>query len=167
MTSEDEAMATAQHGGTRTPARLRRLPSRLLSQTSAQSDRLVNEGLARVDARKWHYAVLASLREYGPGSQAMLSRRTGIYRSDMVGVLNELAERGLVERTPDPDDRRRNVITITADGRRRLRRLDEVLDGLHEELLAPLDPAERDQLVHLLTRLLDHHARRAPRSPGP
>ncbi len=149
-------------GGTQTPQRLRRRASRLLSLLTVQSDRLMTEGLARADARRWHYAVLASLQEYGPGSQATLSRRTGIYRSDMVGVLNELAERGLVERTPDPDDRRRNVITITARGRRQLRHLDKVLDDLHEELLAPLLPAERDQFVDLLTRLLDHHWRRVP-----
>jgi DNA-binding MarR family transcriptional regulator len=98
------------------------------------------------------------LQEYGPGSQAELSRRSGIYRSDMVGVLNELAERDLVERAPDPADRRRNVITISPRGRRHLRRLDKVLDDLHDQLLAPLSPAERDQFVQLLTRLLDHHA---------
>ncbi|MFE1770780.1 MarR family winged helix-turn-helix transcriptional regulator [Streptomyces sp. NPDC059008] len=141
----------------RTPDRLRRRASRLLSQLTVRSDRLITEGLARIDARKWHYAVLASLQDLGPGSQAALSTRTGIYRSDMVGVLNELAERDLVERAPDPDDRRRNIITISALGRRRLRRLDKVLDDLHDELLAPLSPAERDQFVQLLTRLLDHH----------
>ncbi|MEU9747980.1 MarR family winged helix-turn-helix transcriptional regulator [Streptomyces niveus] len=137
--------------------RLRQRASRLLSQVATRSDRLINEGLARADARKWHYAVLASLQDFGPASQAALSKRTGIYRSDMVGVLNELAQRQLVERAPDPDDQRRNVITISPAGRRRLRRLDKVLDALHDELLAPLDAAERDQLVRLLTRLLDHH----------
>jgi DNA-binding MarR family transcriptional regulator len=146
-------------GALRTPDRLRRRASRLLSQLTMRSDRLITEGLGRADARKWHYAVLASLEEYGPGSQAELSRRSGIYRSDMVAVLNELAERGLVERAPDPADRRRNVITISAGGRSRLRLLDQVEDDLHEELLAPLSPSERDQLVRLLTRLLDHHTR--------
>lgn len=137
--------------------RLRQRASRLLSQVATRSDRLINEGLAQADARKWHYAVLASLQDLGPASQAALSKRTGIYRSDMVGVLNELAQRQLVERAPDPDDQRRNVITISPAGRRQLRRLDKVLDALHDELLAPLDAAERDQLVRLLTRLLDHH----------
>ncbi|MGW6404637.1 MarR family winged helix-turn-helix transcriptional regulator [Streptomyces sp. NPDC055134] len=145
-------------GARKTPDRLRRRASRLLSQLTARSDRLITEGLAQADARKWHYAVLASLQDFGPGSQATLSRRTGIYRSDMVGVLNELAERDLVERVPDPDDQRRNIITISAKGRRQLRRLDKVLDTLHDELLAPLNPTERDQLVELLNRLLDHHA---------
>ncbi|PCG83784.1 MarR family transcriptional regulator [Streptomyces sp. WZ.A104] len=139
--------------------RLSRRASRLLSQLTVRSDRLISEGLARSDARKWHYAVLASLQDHGPASQAALSGRTGIYRSDMVAVLNELAERHLVERAPDPDDRRRNVITISTRGRRHLCRLDEVLDDLHDELLAPLGPAERDQFVRLLTRLLDHHTR--------
>ncbi|WP_406074601.1 MarR family winged helix-turn-helix transcriptional regulator [Micromonospora sp. NBC_01638] len=167
MTSRAEAADMPDDGGIKTPDRLRRRASRLLSQLSAQSDRLMTEGLAKTDARRWHYAVLASLQEYGPGSQATLSRRTGIYRSDMVGVLNELAERGLVERAPDPGDRRRNVITITAQGRRHLRRLDKVLDDLHEELLAPLLPAERDQFVQLLTRLLDHHTQQEPQPPVP
>lgn len=154
-----EATDMPDDGALKTPDRLRRRASRLLSQLSTRSDRLVNEGLAEADARKWHYAVLASLEDHGPGSQATLSRRTGIYRSDMVGVLNELAERHLVERAPDPDDQRRNIITISAQGRRQLGRLDKVLDDLHDELLAPLSPAERDQFVQLLTRLLDYHAR--------
>ncbi|WP_369205401.1 MarR family winged helix-turn-helix transcriptional regulator [Streptomyces sp. PU-14G] len=157
--SRAEAGEMPDDGPRRTPDRLRRRASRLLSQLTMRSDRLINEGLARADARKWHYAVLASLHEHGPGSQAELSTRSGIYRSDMVGVLNELAERDLVQRVPDPEDRRRNIITISARGRRRLLRLDKVLDDLHEELLAPLSQAERDQFVRLTTRLLDHHTR--------
>jgi DNA-binding MarR family transcriptional regulator len=154
-----EAADAPDDGALKTPDRLRRRASRLLSQLTMRSDRLIAEGLARADARNWHYAVLASLQEYGPASQAELSRRSGIYRSDMVGVLNELATRDLVERAPDPGDRRRNVITISAQGRRHLRLLDKVQDDLHDELLAPLSPAERDQFVQLLTLLLDHHSR--------
>lgn len=152
-----EAADVPDAGVLKTPDRLRRRASRLLSQLTMRSDRLITEGLARANATKWHYAVLASLQDFGPGSQAELSRRTGIYRSDMVGVLTELAERDLVERAPDPGDRRRNIITISTQGRRHLRLLDQVLDDLHDELLAPLCPAERDQFVQLLTRLLDHH----------
>jgi MarR family transcriptional regulator, lower aerobic nicotinate degradation pathway regulator len=142
-----------------TPARLRRLPTRLLSHVAMYSDRLVNEGLARADARKWHYAVLATLQESGPASQVELSRRTGIYRSDVVAVINELADRNLVERAPDPADRRRNVITMTRQGHDHLRRLDRLVATLQDEVLAPLTQPERDQLTELLTRLLDYHAR--------
>lgn len=146
---------------TETPARLRGLPSRLLSMAAAHADRLITAGLAEQDARKWHYAVLVALNESGPASQATLSRRTGIYRSDLVAVINELAERDLVERAPDPDDRRRNVITLTGRGRAHLERLDEVLETLQDDLLAPLAPQERATLAALLTRLVDHHAQRS------
>ncbi|MGW0801958.1 MarR family winged helix-turn-helix transcriptional regulator [Nonomuraea sp. NPDC002799] len=143
-----------------TPAPLRLLPSRMLSLVAMQADRLVSEGLAGADARKWHYAALVALREAGPVSQAGLSRLTGIYRSDLVSVINELAERGFVERAADPDDRRRNVITITTPGRRHLRRLHELIDSLQDDLLAPLTGPEREQLTGLLARLLAHHSPR-------
>ncbi|MFJ7159052.1 MarR family winged helix-turn-helix transcriptional regulator [Streptomyces sp. NPDC101118] len=144
-------------GTSETPARLRALPSRLLSLTTGHADRLVGEALAGEDARKWHYAVLAALSEGGPASQAELSRRTRVYRSDLVSVINELSARGLVERAPDPADRRRNVISVTAAGTERLRRLDTLLAAAQDELLAPLAPAERTELVRLLTVLADHH----------
>jgi len=140
-----------------TPSRLRRIPSRLLAMAAAHADRLVTAGLADVDAHKWHYAVLAALHDDGPASQAELSRRTGIYRSDMVAVLNELEERGLLRRAPDPTDRRRNVISITRHGNKKLARLDTLVTSLQESLLAPLSNADRKQLVDLLSQLIAYH----------
>jgi len=77
-----------------------------------------------------------------------------------VAALNELAGRGLVERSPDPVDRRRNIITITPAGTEQLRLLDGVMAGVQDELLAPLSPAEREQLTRLLARILEHHTKR-------
>ena len=140
-----------------TPFRLRRIPSRLLAMAAAHADRLVTAGLAGADAHKWHYAVLAALHDAGPASQAELSRRTGIYRSDMVAVLNELEERGLLRRTPDPTDRRRNVISMTPQGDRQLTRLDTLVTSLQDDLLAPLSTADREHLVDLLSQLIAQH----------
>ncbi|MFE9690749.1 MarR family winged helix-turn-helix transcriptional regulator [Micromonospora sp. NPDC005806] len=137
--------------------RLRDLRTRLLSLAAMHSDRRVNAELARADARKWHYAVLATLDEFGPASQAQLSQRTGIYRSDLVAVITELTGRGQVERAPDPADRRRNVITLTRAGRGQLRKLDELLAGVEDEVFAPLTPPERQQLTRLLGALVRHH----------
>ena len=139
--------------------RLRALPSWLINQAALSATRLVSEGLAGVKSRRHHYALLAALDEGGPVSQATLSRRTTIDRSDMVATINELADQGLVKRSPDPDDRRRNVITITTAGRRQLRKLDRLLGSVQDELLAPLSAGERRQLIRLLTRIVDHHAR--------
>lgn len=149
-------------------ARFTELPSWLLTQSAMHASRLVADGLAAVGARGYHYRVLGALEEFGPASQATLGRRSGIHLSDLVAAINELAERKLVDRTPDPADRRRNIITITTAGRRQLRRLDGQVARIQDELLAPLAPEERDQLVRLLGRVLGHHARTAggPVSPG-
>ncbi|MGI8333627.1 MarR family winged helix-turn-helix transcriptional regulator [Actinomadura scrupuli] len=148
--------------GEETPTRLRAMPSRTLSMAAAHAQRLVSEGLTGAEARKYHYALLAALEEFGPGSQAALSGRTGIYRSDLVATINELTDRRFVERAADPADRRRNVITITPQGRRHLHQLDVLLAAVQDDLLAPLSAAERDDLMRLLGRLNDHHARRDP-----
>ncbi|MDX6257228.1 MAG: MarR family transcriptional regulator, lower aerobic nicotinate degradation pathway regulator [Frankiales bacterium] len=155
--SADPAGTSDSSPGEVTPARLRSLPSRLLTHTATHAERLVNQRLADVDARKWHYAVLAALQESGPASQAVLSRRAGLFHSDLVGVINELADRGYLDRAPDTADRRRNVITITTQGRRHLRRLDKVVAAVQDDLLAPLTEPERDQFSRMLTRLLDYH----------
>jgi DNA-binding MarR family transcriptional regulator len=135
--------------------RLQGLASRLLSHAATRADRIVSEGLATQGARKWHYAVLAALEEHGPASQATLSDRAGLYRSDLVAVLNELEEAGHVERTADPDDRRRNVITITRKGRSQLGRLDGLIGEAQNQLLTQLSPAERKELVRLLRMVVE------------
>ena len=137
------------------------LPSFLLTQTAAHAGRLVSEGFAAAGARGYHYRLLATLLESGPASQAELGRRTGIHLSDMVAAINELAAGGYVERSPDPGDRRRNVVTITARGRRRAAELAGRVAAIQEELLAPLSAAERDELTALLTTLLRHHRAQA------
>ncbi|WP_436520059.1 MarR family winged helix-turn-helix transcriptional regulator [Actinoplanes sp. HUAS TT8] len=133
------------------------LPSWLLTQTAAHAHRLVGDGFAAAGARGYHLRLLDSLATEGPASQADLGRRTLIHLSDLVGALNELETGGFVVRSPDPADRRRNVITITDDGRARARELTVRAAQVQEELLEPLSPAEREQLVTLLRRLLDHH----------
>jgi DNA-binding MarR family transcriptional regulator len=140
------------------PARVAQMPTWLISRAYAHSHRLLAEGFATANVRGYHYRLLAALEEFGPASQAALGRRTSIDRSDVVAALNDLADRGLIERSPDPDDRRRNVITITPAGREQLRGLDQVLAGVQEKLLAPLSPADRTRFVRLLTRLLEDAA---------
>lgn len=137
------------------PERLAALPSRLFGRISARADRLSTAALAATGAHRWQYAVLVALVDGGPASQATLSRRTGVHRSDLVAVLNELTAAGHVVREPDPDDRRRNVIAITRSGRNRLRSLDALVDRVQDDLLAALTRSERTELVRLLRKLSD------------
>ncbi|WP_424531180.1 MarR family winged helix-turn-helix transcriptional regulator [Sphaerisporangium viridialbum] len=140
------------------PKRLRTLPSRLTNQAALVANRIVDQALAKAGVRRYHYSLLAALEEYGPASQANLGRRTGIDRSDMVATVNDLAERHLVKRASDPEDRRRNIITITAAGQRQLTELDRLLADAQDEFLTPLPTADRQHLIDLLTRLAEHHS---------
>jgi MarR family transcriptional regulator, lower aerobic nicotinate degradation pathway regulator len=142
-----------------TPERLRRLPSRLLNLAAGYAQRLVGERLATLDSRKWHYATLAALEEFGPDSQSGLSDRTGIYRSDLVATINDRTARGLVVGAPDPADRRRNAITLTDEGRRHLKRLDVLIADAEAEFLAPLSEADRAELARLLKLIVGHHSK--------
>jgi DNA-binding MarR family transcriptional regulator len=137
------------------PSRVAELPTWLITQVNAYSHRLLAEGFAGAGVRGYHYRLLAALEDFGPSSQAALGRRTSIDRSDVVAALNELAGDGLIRRSPDPDDARRNVITITAAGTRRLRKLDRVVADIQDKLLAPLSAADRKRLVALLGRVLE------------
>jgi DNA-binding MarR family transcriptional regulator len=144
------------HDEAKAPERLRRLPSRLLGLSSGYAQRLVGERLATLDSRKWHYAALAALEEFGPDSQSGLSDRTGIYRSDLVATINDLTARGLVVRSPDPADRRRNAIALTDEGRRHLKRLDALIADAEAEFLAPLSATDRAELTRILKLIVGH-----------
>lgn len=136
------------------PQRLRAMPSWLVGQVAAQSRRAVGEVLDAEGLHRSQYALMASLEEFGPLSQADLSDRSGLDRSDVVRWVDELEAAGLVERTRDPGDRRRNMISLTALGRRRLKQLDSALAKAQTAFLAELSVAERQRLVGLLAKAL-------------
>jgi len=139
----------------RTPDRVKERPTWLLSRAAARSFALLVAGFeAHGDGlRGYHYRLLAALEQWGPASQADLGRDTGIDRSDVTAVLIELEARRLVERKVDPGHKRRNIVSLTARGGEALLKLDVVLEEIQEAVLAPLTPAQRRQLVNLLSRL--------------
>ena len=110
--------------------------------------------MAAAGGHAYHFAILAALDEFGPDSQVQIGQRCGIDQSDMHTMLNELVEQGHVARAPDPSDRRRNLVTLTAAGRRRLEDLDTTLTGVQHDILDALSATERDTLTGLLTRIL-------------
>jgi DNA-binding MarR family transcriptional regulator len=136
------------------PDRLRRLPSWLLGQLNAEARRAVGAVFAAHRLHRAQYALLAALDEFGRQSQAALSDRSGLDRSDVVRWIDELAERGLVARERDPADRRRNVVSVTGVGRRLLARLDTDVAAVQDRVLTRLSAREREQLVALLRRAL-------------
>ncbi|WP_030807170.1 MarR family winged helix-turn-helix transcriptional regulator [Streptomyces sp. NRRL S-337] len=135
------------------PSRIRALPSWLLGRAAARGHRLVADALATEGMRMMHHAVLSAVDELGPVSQAELGRTVGIDPKDMVALVNDLQKDGLVTRTPDPNDRRKNAVEISPAGKQRLRRTQQLGDQANAELTAALTPDERAQLITLLGKI--------------
>ncbi len=102
-----------------------------------------------------------------PGiTQQQLARLLGSAPSRVVAWIDDLEQRGWVERSRDPADRRSNALGLTAAGRRALKDIGGVARAHEERITAPLDADERDQLVGLLTKLANAHGLAEGVHPG-
>ncbi|MDT0388003.1 MarR family winged helix-turn-helix transcriptional regulator [Streptomyces sp. DSM 41921] len=132
---------------------IRSLPSWLLGRAAARGRALVAEALAGQDMRMWHHVVLSAVRDLAPVAQADLGRAVALDPKDLVGILNDLQAAGLTVREPDPRDRRKNAVSLTARGARLLKRCETAARAANDELLAPLSAAEREQFTGMLRRI--------------
>jgi DNA-binding MarR family transcriptional regulator len=97
-----------------------------------------------------HHGILAVLDEGSRETQGAIADTLGYDRGQLVGFLDELEEKGLVVRRRDPADRRRHIVEMTPAGRKALEKLRTIAQRLEDDLLAPLDDAQRAQLQALL-----------------
>jgi len=117
--------------------------------------------LALADRRLRAYGLSAGARQVlavldgdgGSLSPTTIADRLIITTASMTSLLDTLQRRGLVQRTPDVEDRRRVVVTITSEGRRVIRRLLPEMLALQDDVAAALSPGDRAELVRLLSTL--------------
>ncbi len=104
-----------------------------------------------IDGRE--LAVLTVLAGEESLSQQQAAQRLAIDRTTMVAMVDGLEGKGLVERHPHPEDRRRNVVELTVAGRQTLREATKVRDDAERRFLAPLGEAETKRLKEALHTL--------------
>ena len=102
------------------------------------------------------YQVLCAAARDEPGSQAAMAQRLGIDRTVMTYLLDDLEGAGLVERQPDPADRRSRRVAATARGRAALDDLDARFARAEQHLLGALGPEDQTVFRKLVGELAAH-----------
>jgi len=111
------------------------------------------QALEPYGVRPRHVAALIELRDRGQLTQQSLCGQLHLDPTNLVTILNELEERGYATRRRDPEDRRRHLVEVSKKGIAVVEKVSEVMDGVEEELLDGLDPAERKDLEGILTSI--------------
>ena len=124
-----------------------------LARRAAEAQRPV-DGL-----RPRHLVALMLLRDHGNSTQQGLAEALQLDPSNVVGLLNDLEERGLVSRRRDPGDRRRHIVGVSAAGISELEAAEQRLACVEDEMLRALTAEERATLHALLVRAVGEQTR--------
>lgn len=103
----------------------------------------------------WEYVVLSGLVDGPAQTQARLAEEVGRDKTRIIPILDALETRGLLVRSPDPADRRNKIVALTEPGRALRAAVARAIGTAEEEVLGPLDAAERRSFRELLGRLYE------------
>ncbi len=128
-----------------------------ISRLSRLLDRARRQAFTAHRIEPWEFDVLAALRRAGAPYQlspGRLLHQTMVTSGTMTNRVDRLAGRGLVDRLPDPDDRRGVLVRLTAEGKRTVDAAFEELLAHERDLLAALPGDDRATLAALLKTLM-------------
>ena len=125
----------------------------LLAQVGAHAAIKFAERLEELDLTPPHVGLLGMLRRSAGQSQQDVAASLGMHPSRMVAIVDELEQKGLIERRANPDDRRVYALFVTPAGEKALRDVGRLNAQHLESLCAALDGTERQQLAGLLARI--------------
>lgn len=101
----------------------------------------------------WEYVVLARLARRPAPNQLTLARQIRHDKTRLITLLDQLQRRGLIDRRPDPADRRSHTISITKQGRDLHKRTKAAIRQMETDFLATLNPTQQRALLAILPRL--------------
>src|SRR5579864_6313567 len=105
----------------------------------------------------WGYIVLTALVEQPVRTQAALAQAINADKSRIIGVLDDLQQRGLIRRQADAADRRVHLLSLTAAGDRLRRSVEAAIRGSEDEVLTTLPPADREAFLRSLKALYERY----------
>jgi DNA-binding MarR family transcriptional regulator len=135
------------------PGIAKRWPTLLMIKLGRITTHRFTEALEPFGIRPRHVAALIELRDRGELTQQSLCGQLHLDPTNLVAILNELEERGYATRRRDPEDRRRHLVEVSKKGIAVIEKVSEVMDGVEDNLLDGLEPAEREELEGLLTSI--------------
>ena len=107
------------------------------------------------DISMWGYVVLTALVEQPVRTQAALAQAINADKSRIIGVLDDLQQRGLIQRQPDTADRRVHLLSLTPEGDRLRRSVQAAIRDSEKGVLATLPPADREAFLRSLKALYE------------
>lgn len=110
----------------------------------------------------WAYVALTHLSRAPAPTQIALAEQMGYDKTRLIPILDQLADEGLIERTPDPEDRRARIVQLTAAGRARHLEARADIRAMEGEILDGLSEAEQTTLREVLARLAGRPFSRQP-----
>ena len=122
----------------------------LIEHLARISRRAADAAMADGSLRPRHVIALTLLGERGPMTQHAVGAALSLDPSNVVGLLNELEERGLITRRRDPADRRRHIVEVSATGADELTQTYAQLGLVEDELFKTLTCEQRSALHELL-----------------
>lgn len=135
----------------------RHAPGHLIRRAHQVAVAVFMEETAEYDVTPVQFAILNSLIDSPGEDQVTLAREVAFDAATFGSVIARLESKGWVRREPDAADRRRKRLWITADGEQAALSMKRAVTKVQSRLLSPLAPAERQQLLQLLDRLVEGH----------
>ena len=141
-------------------------PAFLLAQLGSHAASKFSERLSVVNLTPPHAGILRFVSGASGISQQELAGHLRILPSRLVILIDELEERGLVERRADPADRRSYALHLTDKGREALKAIGRIARDHQDALLVSLTGEEQNVLAGLLRRVADQQGLRPGVHPG-
>jgi DNA-binding MarR family transcriptional regulator len=138
----------------------------LLAQLGHHSASVFADLMASIDLTPPHAGILRAIVANPGRSQQALSAQLGLLPSRVVAFVDELEDRGYVERRRNPDDRRLHALYVTASGKKLMSKIGDLARQQDRLITAGLDAEQRATLHELLAEVAERQGLTPHVHPG-